>query len=344
MSEFHVEVGAYALDALDESEREAFEQHLVGCRSCQRELAEFTETTARLGVLGDVAPPPELRGSLLDAIREVRPLPPLDAPPLDAPRLDAPFPTLHASPSDTPPLEVPRDTPPLDVPPRDTPPRDVPPLEVPALTESVEGAVAPRRALQPIDDAPGDRDTTPARRREPEPGPRDEHPVGGPDEPTDELTRRRLERQGRRARLLTVAVAAVTVIALAFGGWAYVLQRQQHSVASQSAAANQLLSAPDVKTYPVTVDGTPATFVVSKSLDQAMFVGADLPAAAEGRTYQLWTVDDRKQADPDVTFAGGPETRQFMTGDISGAAGLAVSIEPDGGSSQPTKVLASTAL
>src|SRR5690242_539179 len=79
MSEFHVEVGAYALDALDESERAAFEQHLSGCRSCQRELAEFTETTARLSALGDVAPPVELRGSLLDAIRQVRPLPPRDA-------------------------------------------------------------------------------------------------------------------------------------------------------------------------------------------------------------------------------------------------------------------------
>ncbi len=308
MSEFHVEVGAYALDALDESERDAFEQHLAGCRSCQRELAEFTETTARLGVLGDVAPPLELRGSLLDAIRQVRPLPPLDAT------------------SDVPP--------PLDT--------------GGSLTNATETEeVAPRRALEPALELKPDRDDRPARGSQSDDTgpPAEDRSDDGSVEPSDELARRRLERQGRRSRLLTLAVAAVTVIALAFGGWAYVLQRQQQTVASQAAAANQLLSAPDVKTYPVMVGETPATFVVSKSLDKAMFVGADLPAAAQGRTYQLWTLDSAKTPKPAETFPGGPDTAVFMSGDIAAAAALAVTNEPEGGSTKPTlPILASTAL
>jgi anti-sigma-K factor RskA len=313
VSEFHVEVGAYALDALDESERAAFEQHLAGCRSCQRELAEFTETTVRLSAPGDIPPPAELRGSLLDAIRQVRPLPPLDAPsPVDAAgsRANVTEPGIgRADPED-------------------------PNTEDPNTKGAPTQDIAPRRALRP------------ASHPQPDPASESARDLGsaGGGAPSDELALRRLKRQGRRSRVLTLAVAAVTVIALAFGGWAYVLQRQQHTVAAQAAAANQLLSAPDVKTYPVTVSGAPATFVVSKSLDKAMFVGADLPAAAQGRTYQLWTVTAEKQADPDVTFVGGPDTNLFLDGDISNAAGLAVSIEPAGGSSQPTEVLATTAL
>lgn len=314
MSEFHVEVGAYALDALDESERDAFEQHLAGCQSCQRELAEFTETTARLGVLGDVAPPPELRGSLLDAIRQVRPLPPLDAPlPADmaGSRTDVTEPGFED--------------------------REIEgSASVGIDTDGIDtDGIAPRRALELAPDRRPDVAGESARDHDP-----DEEAAA-----SDDLALRRLNRQGRRSRLLTLAVAAVTVIALAFGGWAYVLQRQQQTVASQAAAANQLLSAPDVKTYPVDVGGTPATFVVSKSLDKAMFVGAELPAAAQGRTYQLWTLDSAKTPKPAATFPGGPDTAVFMSGDISAAAALAVTSEPEGGSTKPTlPILASTAL
>jgi anti-sigma-K factor RskA len=95
----------------------------------------------------------------------------------------------------------------------------------------------------------------------------------------------------------------------------------------------------------VNVDGTPATFVVSKSLDKAMFVGADLPAAAQGRTYQLWTLDSAETPKAAETFAGGPDTTVFMSGDIAAAAALAVTNEPEGGSTKPTlPILASTAL
>jgi len=320
VSEFHVEVGAYALDALDESERAAFEQHLAGCRSCQRELAEFTETTARLGALSDVPPPAELRGRLLDEIRQVRPLPPLDAPsPASAgSRTNVTEPDVDDTDTDD------RNTEGRGTEGRST---EHPDAEDPHAGDPYTEDIAPRRALRP---APY-----------PQPDPAGESArdldsdEGGAT--SDELALRRLQRQGRRSRLLTLAVAAVTVIALAFGGWAYILQRQQQTVASQTAATNQLLSAPDVKTYPVTVAGAPATFVVSKSLDKAMFVGADLPAAAQGRTYQLWTLDSATTPPtPDTVFTGGTNAPVFMTGDIRNAALLAISNEPAGGSPSPT--------
>lgn len=76
-SDVHADVGAYVTDALEPAEREAFEDHLPGCERCRQEVDEFGETLARLTVLDEVAPPPALKTSLMAAIGQVRPLPPL---------------------------------------------------------------------------------------------------------------------------------------------------------------------------------------------------------------------------------------------------------------------------
>lgn len=72
----HGAVGAYVADALDDDERAVFGQHLEGCESCRREVAEFTETAAELTWLSEATPPPSLRTSVLWQIATVRPLPP----------------------------------------------------------------------------------------------------------------------------------------------------------------------------------------------------------------------------------------------------------------------------
>ncbi|MYS39774.1 anti-sigma factor, partial [Streptomyces sp. SID5998] len=41
-TDLHALTGAYALHALPDDERAAFERHLTGCSSCAREVAEFT--------------------------------------------------------------------------------------------------------------------------------------------------------------------------------------------------------------------------------------------------------------------------------------------------------------
>jgi anti-sigma factor RsiW len=78
MSEIHGAVGSYVVNALDASELDEFEAHLAVCPTCTREVAEFCETAAELSLLAsvDAPPPPDLRVSLLSAIKEVRPLPP----------------------------------------------------------------------------------------------------------------------------------------------------------------------------------------------------------------------------------------------------------------------------
>jgi anti-sigma-K factor RskA len=64
----HDLTAAYALDALEPEEAEAYERHLGSCDQCREQLAELSETSAALA-FGTVspAPPPALRTSILDA-------------------------------------------------------------------------------------------------------------------------------------------------------------------------------------------------------------------------------------------------------------------------------------
>ena len=51
MTEVHVAVGSYVVDALEPAERAEFETHLSGCESCQHEVAEYAEVVAELAKL-----------------------------------------------------------------------------------------------------------------------------------------------------------------------------------------------------------------------------------------------------------------------------------------------------
>ena len=58
--DLHTLTGAYAADALSETERLAFERHLDACPACDQEVRELTETTARLGSAVALPPPAAL--------------------------------------------------------------------------------------------------------------------------------------------------------------------------------------------------------------------------------------------------------------------------------------------
>lgn len=75
-ADIHALTGAYALDAVSGAERMDFERHLAECESCAQEVRELRDTAARLAMAAAATPPPELRGRVLDQIKNVRQLPP----------------------------------------------------------------------------------------------------------------------------------------------------------------------------------------------------------------------------------------------------------------------------
>jgi anti-sigma-K factor RskA len=146
-----------------------------------------------------------------------------------------------------------------------------------------------------------------------------------------------VRRASRRARVLSVLVAAVSVLALALGGTVYSLTREQAPVAGP-AADTALLSAPDAQILPLVLDnGARVSFVVSKTQNRALFVGGDLPSPGRGKTYELWTLRGQTVT-PDALVGGGTNVSQWLHGPVRGSTDVAVSIEDEGGAAQPTAV------
>lgn len=84
-ADLHRLSGAYALHALSEDEREAFERHLTGCEPCAQEAAELCATAARLGLAASAAPRREMRDRVLRRITAVRQETPRTAGPVGSP-------------------------------------------------------------------------------------------------------------------------------------------------------------------------------------------------------------------------------------------------------------------
>jgi Anti-sigma-K factor rskA/Putative zinc-finger len=193
----------------------------------------------------------------------------------------------------------------------------------PVLRESILAAISEMRPLPPEPAA----EAAPAKTS---PGLTATAPT---ERPVDELA---LRRQRRRTRVRTVLAAAVLAAAVALGGAVYTLVQGRQAQVAQQTAETELLTAPDVQTYSATMkDGGQISFVVSRSLDRALFIGKDLPSVGADRTYQLWTLEG-EQAIPDNLLAGGGDRKQFFRETLSGVTGLAVSIEAAGGAEQPT--------
>jgi anti-sigma factor RsiW len=88
-ADLHLNIGGYALDALDPADRAAFEAHLAACPSCRNELAGMAETTGLLAASQRVTPPARLRSNVLAAIAITPQLAPLTSSALEQPAIDA---------------------------------------------------------------------------------------------------------------------------------------------------------------------------------------------------------------------------------------------------------------
>ncbi|WP_125611671.1 anti-sigma factor [Specibacter cremeus] len=74
--QLHLLTGAYALNALDDVERAAFERHALGDGQTRQEVRELSETAALLAAGAPAqAPPPQLKSDVMAAIRNTRQLP-----------------------------------------------------------------------------------------------------------------------------------------------------------------------------------------------------------------------------------------------------------------------------
>ena len=145
-----------------------------------------------------------------------------------------------------------------------------------------------------------------------------------------------LRRQRRRNTILKGLVAAVLIVAVGLGGVIYTLvQQREAAVAAKPAYEEELLRAEDVQIVvaPTLQGGGRCTFIVSRKLNRALYLGTGMPDPGQGRQYQLWTVTGTPpNIDPnlDNPVPNVRPWRQFFRGDVAQADFLAVSIEEAG--------------
>lgn len=149
---------------------------------------------------------------------------------------------------------------------------------------------------------------------------------------------------GRWARSLPKPALAAALAAAASLGGVAVWQHQVAQDARQQAAASQrraaelagVLAAPDARVHSGKLPhGGSGSVVVSHSANRAAFVASGLPAAPSGKVYELWYADGGTMR-PAGLLDGGHATTVLMDGKVDGATAMGVTVEPDGGSPQPT--------
>ncbi|HWM36118.1 MAG TPA: anti-sigma factor [Streptomyces sp.] len=152
--------------------------------------------------------------------------------------------------------------------------------------------------------------------------------------------------QGRRLRALPrFALAACLAAAAAFGGvavWQYDSAQDAREQAEQSRQQQQelarVLAAPDAKTTSSSKlpGGATGSVVVSRERDRAAFLASGMGAPPSGKVYQLWFADGDKMRSAGLMESAGDSDAVLMEGDVGAASAMGVTVEPAGGSRQPT--------
>ncbi len=238
--DLHTLTGAYALNALDDDERAAFEAHLPDCDTCRGEVEGFLLTAAMLGSAVAEQPPAHLKGAILDTVARTRQEPPSAAP------------------------------------------------------------TAPWRVAEP----------TPSSR--------------GP---------------ARRAWMDRLLMPAAAVMAIVVAGLSIVVgnlnRRLDEVVPSNEVAA--VVAAEDLQTWDAELpEGGTARIVYSATRGEGWFVADGLGAVEAGRAYELWLIDDEGPSPAGLFDATDGVAAHSFTGDMTGVAAMAVTVEPASGSPQPT--------
>ncbi len=148
-----------------------------------------------------------------------------------------------------------------------------------------------------------------------------------------------LRRRGRRPlaqRLTTMAAAVLLVVAAALGVLVVRQNQQLDDTRTQAAEMSEILRAGDAQV--LTLDGGEGgqmTVAMSRSLDRMLLLGDELPDPPSGHDFQVWSGHDGTMVSAGLLTPDHGEALLAVDG-FGDADQIAVTVEPDGGSDQPT--------
>ena len=275
--ELHLLTGAYALNALNETERAAVDGYLAESEEARTEVTELSDTAVMLGLASPpVTPSPEFKANLMALI------------------------------STTPQLGSGR-----------------------ATNAETDAAVTPLAAVPPVPTAPADAVPTSE----------DQASIREIAAGTTRSADARAQARWYR-RPMTMLVAAAAAVAL-FAGGAVVGQQftdaNYQEAMAQAASLAELTAAPDVERSesPVSGGGT-ATLVWSEALQRSAMMFDSLPKLTGDLVYQLWYIGDAGAVSAGTFSASSGQDWRILEGSIGEASAVGMSVEPEGGSEQPT--------
>ncbi|WP_406864712.1 anti-sigma factor [Streptomyces sp. HUAS MG47] len=144
-----------------------------------------------------------------------------------------------------------------------------------------------------------------------------------------------------RRKAVPLGLAAGLIAAASFAGlaaWQYQENEQSAQRARQTEqrldAVSRVLAAPDARTvHGKASNGALTTVVASAAQNEAVFTATGLPAPAPGKTYQLWLDHDGTMRPAGLVHADGTV---LLNGNPADAGAVGLTLEPEGGSAQPT--------
>lgn len=146
-------------------------------------------------------------------------------------------------------------------------------------------------------------------------------------------------RPARVARSLTsrgLLVAASVVAVLALAG-AIVLNPFGGSDNGQPSATERVMAAADAtRVHQELPSGATATVVLSRAEGRAVILTDDMDPPPSGHVYELWLQTPGGDMVPAGLMPDRSDTVMLLDGDASQATAVGITVEPEGGSPQPT--------
>ena len=165
--------------------------------------------------------------------------------------------------------------------------------------------------------------------------PQDAAPARGPAAPIDELADRRAARHRPVDRVSRWWLAAVAAGIIAVGAVAVTQWPGDAQDPSTVVAVQKILDSSDAIRSTASVDGGSVTVVTSYALDQSAMLTEGLAGPPEGQDYQMWFVSaDGTAVSAGLIPRGGDEV--LLAGEPGDAVAVGITLEPAGGSDQPT--------
>lgn len=141
----------------------------------------------------------------------------------------------------------------------------------------------------------------------------------------------------RRPRLRPLVAAAAVVGIVGLGAVVVDQVRTDETSQTRLSAADKVLAAPDARTVSAALPGgASARIVHSASQGKAVLVTSAMPAAPQGKVYELWWQSPAGDMVPAGLMTGHGDQKLVLEGDATAAKGVGITVEPAGGSKAPT--------